>query len=76
MRFIERTPKTPVIAQPFPKFREASAAANYNRAPMDGSRPAIFQMPLRPQRMTKLGLRTLVYHETCLLYTSPSPRDS
>ena len=60
----ERTPATPVIAQPFPRFREASAAANYNRAPLDGSRPAIFQMPLRPQRMTKLGLRTLVYHET------------
>ena len=57
-------PKTPVIAQPFPRFREASAAANYNRAPFDGSRPAIFQMPLRPQRMTKFGLRTLVYHET------------
>jgi uncharacterized protein (DUF885 family) len=60
----ERTPQTTVIAQPFPKFREASASANYNRAPLDGSRPAIFQMPLRPQRMTKLGLRTLVYHET------------
>ena len=57
-------PKSPVVAQPFPRFREASAAANYNRAPLDGSRPAIFQMPLRPQRMTKFGLRTLVYHET------------
>jgi uncharacterized protein (DUF885 family) len=57
-------PKTPVIAQPLPRFREASAAANYNRAPLDGSRSAIFQMPLRPQRMTKFGLRTLVYHET------------
>jgi uncharacterized protein (DUF885 family) len=57
-------PQTPVIAQPFPRFREASAAANYNRAPLDGSRAAIFQMPLRPQRMTKFGLRSLVYHET------------
>lgn len=57
-------PKSPVIAQPFPRFREASAAANYNRAPLDGSRSAIFQMPLRPERMTKFGLRTLVYHET------------
>lgn len=57
-------PKSPVIAQPFPRFREASAAANYNRAPLDGSRAAIFQMPLRPQRMTKFALRTLVYHET------------
>src|SRR5690606_17835236 len=57
-------PKSPVVAQPFPRFREASAAANYNRAPLDGSRSAIFQMPLRPERMTKYGLRTLVYHET------------
>lgn len=57
-------PRSPVIAQPFPRFREASAAANYNRAPLDGSRSAIFQMPLRPERMTKFGLRTLVYHET------------
>ena len=57
-------PKTPVIVQPFPRFREASAAANYNRAPLDGSRPAIFQIPLREQRMTKFALRTLVYHET------------
>jgi uncharacterized protein (DUF885 family) len=57
-------PKTKVIAQPFPQFREASAAANYNRAPLDGSRPAIFQIPLRDARMTKFGLRSLVYHET------------
>jgi uncharacterized protein (DUF885 family) len=57
-------PKTKVIAQPFPRFREQSAAANYNRAPLDGSRPAIFQIPLREARMTKFGLRTLVYHET------------
>jgi uncharacterized protein (DUF885 family) len=58
------TPKTTVVARPFPRFREASAAANYNRAPFDGSRPAVFQMPLRLQYMTKFGLRTLVYHET------------
>lgn len=58
------TPKTPVVARPFPRFREANAAANYNRAPFDGSRPAVFQIPLRLQYMTKFGLRTLVYHET------------
>jgi len=58
------TPKTPVVARAFPRFREANAAANYNRAPFDGSRPAVFQMPLRLQYMTKFGLRTLVYHET------------
>jgi uncharacterized protein (DUF885 family) len=60
----DRTPKSPVVAQPFPRFREANAAANYNAPAPDGSRPGTFQIPLRPERMTKFGLRTLVYHET------------
>jgi len=34
-------PKSPIIAQPFPRFREANAAANYNAPAPDGSRPAI-----------------------------------
>jgi uncharacterized protein (DUF885 family) len=53
-----------VIAQPYPRFREANAAASYLTPPMDGTRPGIFQMPLRPERMTRFALRTLVYHET------------
>ena len=57
-------PKSPVIAQPFPRFREANAAANYNSPAPDGSRPGVFQIPLRPERMTKFGLRSLIYHET------------
>jgi uncharacterized protein (DUF885 family) len=60
----ENTPKSPVVAQPFPRFREANAAANYNSPAPDGSRPGTFQIPLRPERMTKFGLRSLVYHET------------
>jgi uncharacterized protein (DUF885 family) len=57
-------PELPVIAQPYPEFRWANAAASYNPPPADGSRPGIFQMPLRPNRMTTFGLRNLVYHET------------
>jgi uncharacterized protein (DUF885 family) len=60
----ENTPKSPVVAQPFPRFREANAAANYNAPAPDGSRPGVFQIPLRPERMTRFGLRSLVYHET------------
>ncbi len=60
----ERQPKAPVVAMPYPRFREASAAAGYNSPAPDGSRPGIFQIPLRPDYMTKFGLRTLVYHET------------
>src|SRR5215475_10652473 len=59
----DRTPKAPVEARAFPRFREANAAANYTQPPADGSRPGIVQIPLRPERMTKFGLRTLLYHE-------------
>jgi len=60
----DQTPRAPVVAQPFPRFREANAAANYSSPAPDGSRPGVFQIPLRPERMTKFGLRSLVYHET------------
>jgi len=59
-----RVPKARVVAQPFPRFREANAAASYTAPAPDGSRPGTFQIPLRPDRMTKFGLRSLVYHET------------
>ncbi|MFC0679383.1 DUF885 family protein [Lysobacter korlensis] len=57
-------PKTPVIARPYPEYRWASAAASYTAPPLDGSRPGVYQMPLRKDRLTNFGLRTLVYHET------------
>ena len=59
-----RRPKAPVVALPYPRFREANAAASYSSPSPDGSRPGTFQIPLRPERMTRFGLRTLVYHET------------
>jgi uncharacterized protein (DUF885 family) len=57
-------PMAPIIAQPYPEFRWENAAASYTRPPKDGSRPGIFQIPLRPSYLTRFGLRTLVYHET------------
>ncbi|MGC4027313.1 MAG: DUF885 domain-containing protein [Steroidobacteraceae bacterium] len=57
-------PKAAVIARPYPEFRWASAAASYTGPPLDGSRPGIFQIPLRPGYMTKFGLPTLIFHET------------
>jgi uncharacterized protein (DUF885 family) len=60
----DRRPRARVIAQPYPEFRWASAAASYSPPPLDGSRPGIYQMPLRTEYLTRFGLRTLVYHET------------
>ncbi len=57
-------PRARVIAQPHPQFQWATAAAGYAAPPLDGSRPGIYQMPLRAEYLTKFGLRTLVYHET------------
>jgi uncharacterized protein (DUF885 family) len=57
-------PKSQVIARPYPEYRWASAAASYTAPPLDGSRPGVYQMPLRKDRLTNFGLRTLVYHET------------
>lgn len=57
-------PKTPVVARPFPSFRENNAAANYNSPAPDGSRPGVFQYPRRISNMTKFSLRSTVYHET------------
>jgi len=57
-------PKSPVVARPFPSFREANAAANYNAPAPDGSRPGTFQFPRRIDNMTRFGLRSIVYHET------------
>jgi uncharacterized protein (DUF885 family) len=59
----DHRPKAAVAVQPFPKFLEANAAANYTAPPQDASRPGIIQIPLRPDRMTKFGLRSLIYHE-------------
>jgi len=56
-------PKAPVTVQPFPRFREANAAANYNAPAPDGSRPGVVQIPRRIERMTTFGLRSLLYHE-------------
>jgi uncharacterized protein (DUF885 family) len=58
------TPKAPVIAKPYPRFRWETAAASYSFPAPDGSRPAVFQIPLRPSQMTRFALRSLVYHET------------
>jgi uncharacterized protein (DUF885 family) len=60
----DRRPLSPIVARPFPTFREANAAANYNAPAPDGSRPGTFQYPRRIENMTKFGLRSTVYHET------------
>lgn len=60
----DTVPKSDVIVQPYPEFMWQSAAASYSSPPLDGSRPGVFQMPLRPNELTRFATRSLVYHET------------
>jgi len=60
----DQMPKSAVIAQPYPRFRWDTAAAGYTTAPLDGSRPAVFQFPLRDNELMRYEKRSLVYHET------------
>ena len=60
----DNMPQTPVRAQPYPEFRWETAAASYTSPPLDGSRPGVFQFPLRENELMSYDKRSLVYHET------------
>ena len=67
-------PESPVEVRAVPEYSEKTAAGGYYQSPsLDGSRPGVFYANLYDIKQTpKFGMRTL----TCLLYTSPSPRDT
>jgi uncharacterized protein (DUF885 family) len=59
----DKLPRSPMVVQPTPTFQENNAAANYTPPTADGSRPGIYQYPRRLDNMTKVGLRSVTYHE-------------
>jgi uncharacterized protein (DUF885 family) len=59
----DRIPRTALEVRPIPRFREANATTAYGLPAPDGSRPGVVLIPLRPERMTKFGLRSTMYHE-------------
>jgi uncharacterized protein (DUF885 family) len=59
----DKRPKAQVVAQPYPTFQEANAAARSIAPSPDGSRPGIYLYPRRLDQMTKFGLRSVTYHE-------------
>jgi uncharacterized protein (DUF885 family) len=60
----DQLPRADVVIQPHPEFLWPTAAASYKAPSQDGSRPGIFQMPLRADRLTRFAARSLVFHET------------
>ena len=56
-------PKAPVVVRRIPEYQERNAAANYSGAARDGSRPGTFNVPLVGPKFSRLGMRTLAYHE-------------
>lgn len=59
----DNRPKAPLEVQPTPTFMESNAAANYSPPTADGTRPGIYQYPRRRDRMSKVSLRSVTYHE-------------
>ncbi|HYI97563.1 MAG TPA: DUF885 domain-containing protein [Bryobacteraceae bacterium] len=56
-------PKAAVIVRRIPEYQERNAAANYSAPARDGSRPGTFNVPLVGPKFSRLGMRTLAYHE-------------
>ena len=64
-KWFGRTPKADVIIQPYPEFRQkAGAPGQYQTAPDDGSRPAIFLInPSRPTEQSRADAENTALHE-------------
>jgi uncharacterized protein (DUF885 family) len=64
-RAFSRVPATPVVVEAAPAYTEASRpGAWYDRAPMDGSRPATFWLNLgNAERSPRMDLSTATSHE-------------
>ncbi|MSV29791.1 MAG: DUF885 domain-containing protein [Bryobacterales bacterium] len=56
-------PKALVVVRRIPEYAERNAAANYSVSARDGSRPGTFNVPLAGPKFSRLGMRTLAYHE-------------
>ena len=56
-------PKAPVVVRRIPEYKERNAAANYGAPARDGSRPGTFNVPLVGPKFSRVGMRTLAYHE-------------
>ena len=56
-------PKAPVTVVRIPEYAERNAAANYSSPARDGSKPGNFNVPLVGPTFSRLGMRTLAYHE-------------
>jgi uncharacterized protein (DUF885 family) len=64
-RYFNRVPKTPLLIQPYPAYREKfEAGGSYNQGASDGSRPGIFYFNAYdlPSRFLT-GMTTLYLHE-------------
>lgn len=64
-RFFSRVPKTPLVIQPYPAYREKyEPGGSYNQGSADGSRPGVFYFNTYdlPSRLLT-GMTTLYLHE-------------
>jgi len=64
-RWFNHLPASDVVVEPIAAFIEATASSNYQPAPQDGSRPAVFNLSLRnAERQQRGTAEVTAFHET------------
>lgn len=64
-RWFGRTPRAPVVVEPYPAFRERQSVGEWNPPAEDGSRPGIYYLSTYdPRRKSRADLEALSFHET------------
>jgi uncharacterized protein (DUF885 family) len=60
-----RLPRAQVVVEPFPTYMERTASDAYRAAPLDGSRPAVYQINLyKPEDKLRADVERTAFHET------------
>ncbi len=64
-RFFGILPRSDVIIEPYPAFREDSGTGEYQSPAEDGSRPGLYYIPVsNPEQRPRAAYESLAFHET------------
>ncbi len=64
-RFFGILPRSDVVIEPYPAFREDSGTGEYQSPAEDGSRPGLYYIPVSdPEQRPRAAYESLAFHET------------
>ena len=64
-RFFRLQPRSEVVIEPYPAYREEGGTGEYQSPSEDGSRPGVYYIPVvDPEKRPRVGYESLAFHET------------